>query len=266
MTNEGPLFSVIIPTYDRPQLLNEAVASVLSQTAGDLECLVVDDGGTVTVHLPSDSRVRIVRRPVSGGPAAARNSGIEAARGRFVTFLDDDDLYLPHRLADSLRLLERNPVVTCWRTGGYRVLEGDVSDVILDDLVPHVGQVAVRRDVVPPFDEFLRASEDVEWWLRLARISEVRTVQRVGYQYRYHPGPRHGIGAVARVEGLKAILDAESSYFSSHPRAEAFQWKQIGLAERRLGNRRSAIRAFWRSLLLAPSAKTLWHIMRASFA
>jgi glycosyltransferase involved in cell wall biosynthesis len=259
-----PFFSIVVPTRDRPDLLAEALRSVLGQTLPDFECIVVDDGGSVAVKVPDDPRITVVRRRTSGGPAAARNTGLEAAKGCCVAFLDDDDLYRPGRLADVRSALETNPVVLCWRTGGHRSLDGDVSDVILDDLVPHLGQVAVHRDTVPRFDEALPASEDVEWWLRVARAAPVVTVPRVGYAYRVHPGVRQGIGPAQRIAGLTRLIEGEADYFQAHPRALAFQLRQIGLAELRRGDRKAARRAFLRSLRARPQPRSLWHLLRSS--
>src|SRR3954464_14214558 len=97
-----PTFSVIIPTYGRPKFLSEAVASVLAQTCADFECIVVDDAGPELATLPNDARIRVIRRDENGGPPAARNTGIDAARGTYVAFLDDDDVWLPTRLSDAL--------------------------------------------------------------------------------------------------------------------------------------------------------------------
>ena len=106
-----PLFSIIIPTYGRAEYLAEAVDSVLAQTVADFECLVVDDGSPEPVSLSTeDDRVRVLRREINGGPSTARNTGLAHARGRFVAFLDDDDLYLPVRLALALEGLARAPV------------------------------------------------------------------------------------------------------------------------------------------------------------
>jgi glycosyltransferase involved in cell wall biosynthesis len=261
-----PLFSVIIPTHDRPEMVREAVDSVLAQTIEDFECLVVDDGGTLPVAVPDDPRIRMIRRNLSGGPAAARNDGIAAARGRYIAFLDDDDWFLPNRLADSLPALRETPVVVCWRTGGQRTLNGEVFDSILDDLVPHVGQVSLRREATPRFREDYQASEDVEWWLRLAHAVPLRTVPRVGYRYRLHQGARHRIGLEARAAGLRRLLEEEASYFEVRPRARAFQWRQIGLMEMQRGEPLAASRAFRRSLRASPSVRSIWHFLRASAA
>lgn len=258
-----PLFSIVVPTRDRPELLAEALRSVVEQSLPDFECIVVDDGGSAPISLPGDPRFRVVRRKVAGGPAAARNTGVEGAEGRFVAFLDDDDLYRPARLADVRSALETNPVAVCWRTGGYRRLDGDVSDVILDDLVPHLGQVALRRDIVPRFDEAFLASEDVEWWLRLARAAPVVTVRKVGYFYRAHSGVREGTGSAARIAGLRRLIETEGEYFEAHPRALAFQLRQIALAEMRRGDRAAARRDLLRSLRASPQPRSLWHLLRS---
>ena len=154
---DAPLVSIVVPTYDRARFLSEALASVVAQTVEDWECVVVDDGSREPVSLPEsvDPRIRLVRRPRNGGPAAARNTGLLEARGAFVTFLDDDDLYAPERLALGLEGVARAPVAVCWvrfvdeattRTQEGRRLEGDVSDTILDDLTPSIGAVTLGRE------------------------------------------------------------------------------------------------------------------------
>ena len=94
-----PLFSVVIPTYNRRDLVSRAIASVLAQTFEDFELLVVDDGSTdETARLVlglGDPRIRLVALAKNRGPSAARNAGIAAARGELISMLDSDDEYLP---------------------------------------------------------------------------------------------------------------------------------------------------------------------------
>jgi len=101
-------FSVIIPVYNRTELLKAAVASVLSQTNQDFEIIVVDDGSVDDVAAAvmsfADPRIVLIRQE-NRGASAARNRGIDAARGRHVAFLDSDDLYLPHHLAAASEAL-----------------------------------------------------------------------------------------------------------------------------------------------------------------
>jgi glycosyltransferase involved in cell wall biosynthesis len=265
----APRFSVVIPTFGRPRYLTEAVDSVLAQTVGDLECIVVDDASPDPVEVPADPRVRVVRRPANGGSAAARNSGIDAATGDYVTFLDDDDLFTPDRLELALAGFDRADVSLCWtrwvdgtdRPG--RVLDGDVRDTILDDLIPHVGATAVRRAVVPRFDERVRCCEDVDWWLRLAQTGPVATTPRHGHLYRRHAGVRHRKTAVDRVEARTRILEWHEGYFADHPAARSFQWKRIGLYAVSAGSYRTARQAFARSLRARAQPSTAWHLVRS---
>lgn len=266
-----PEFSVVIPTFGRPAFLEEAIASVLAQRCSDVECLVVDDASPQRLPDVADPRVRIIRRGVNGGPAAARNTGIDAATGRYVAFLDDDDVWLPSRLDAAMSAHHRAPVAVCWQAtlGGAtegvqgRVLEGDVADTVLDALTPHLGATSVERGHVPKFDESYSTCEDVDWWMRVAADLSVATTPDVGLLYRVHDGPRRATGPAQRVEGARRLLDAHAAWFETHPRAKAFRLKRLGLTALQLGDRALARRCFSRSLLLRPDARTAWHAIRA---
>jgi len=265
----GPLFSVMIPTYNRPGLLRLAVNSVLRQSVTDFECIVVDDAGPTPVEPVSDGRVRVVRHASNRGGPAAMNTGLREARGRYVAFLDDDDLYTADRLALALEGLASAPIAICLRrgsdgtSGGNRLLNGLVHDHILDGLTPNTGQVAVDRSIAPTFDERFIAGYDVEWFLRLTEHYPVRTTTQVGFVYRVHDGIRHGNGAETRVWASRLLLQKHAQYFRRHPRAAAFRWKRIGLLSARLGDHRVARRAFVRSLRIRPEVRTAWHLARS---
>lgn len=104
-----PFFSVIVPVYNRAQQLEAALRSVLAQTEPSFEVVVVDDGSTDSpesvIDALGDPRVVYVRQENRGG-GAARNAGIDCARGRFIAFLDSDDGFLPHHLAAMRHLLD----------------------------------------------------------------------------------------------------------------------------------------------------------------
>ncbi|MGC2332928.1 MAG: glycosyltransferase family 2 protein [Candidatus Acidiferrales bacterium] len=110
-SDRAPLFSVILPTRDRPEMLPRAVSSVLSQSLPDFELIIVDDGSVkpCDAGLPGDARIRILRNVPSLGVAHARNMGIQAARGRYISFLDDDDEYLPSFLQLTHESLKDSP-------------------------------------------------------------------------------------------------------------------------------------------------------------
>jgi glycosyltransferase involved in cell wall biosynthesis len=108
-----PEVSVVIPTRQRPALVPRAVRSALAQTLRDIEVVVVVDGpDDSTGHALAginDPRLRIVPLPASGGAPAARNAGAAEARGRWVALLDDDDEWLPDKLATQLELAKNSP-------------------------------------------------------------------------------------------------------------------------------------------------------------
>jgi len=111
MKNSSGLVSVIIPTYNRSSDCKIAVESVLSQTYGDVEVLVVDDGSvddTREVISGLDERVRYICQP-NAGVSAARNTGLEAASGEYIAFLDSDDAWLPWKLEAQLSVLRSFP-------------------------------------------------------------------------------------------------------------------------------------------------------------
>ena len=112
MSHAIPAFSVVIPAWKRAELTQRAVHSVLQQTFTDFEVIVVDDASPEPIepqlHLPTDSRVRMIRRAANGGGSAARNTGFDAARAPVVCLLDSDDLWLPGKLQAEHEWLQRH--------------------------------------------------------------------------------------------------------------------------------------------------------------
>jgi glycosyltransferase involved in cell wall biosynthesis len=266
--SDPPLFSIILPTFARQHLLDEAVASVLAQSVQDFEVIVVDDASPTPVTVPADPRIRLIRRETNGGAAAARNTGMDVARGRYVCFIDDDDLFTRERLALALEGHERSPIALCWapflgdeRRAGRR-LNGCVRSTILDGTTPHLGATSVERVAAPRFDERFIAVEDVDWWVRAAEANGVATIEAPGYLVRRHDGSRHGADVSARIRGSRLLLDKHQEYFRHRPRAAAFRWRRIGQLAAAAGNAKLARAALVRSLWLRPSAPALAHLSR----
>jgi teichuronic acid biosynthesis glycosyltransferase TuaG len=109
-----PLVSIITPVYNAAGWLPETIASVRAQTLSDWEHLIVDDGsndGSVAIAeaaADADKRVRLLRTPSNAGPSAARNLALKSALGRFIAFLDADDLWLPEKLARAVECMTIN--------------------------------------------------------------------------------------------------------------------------------------------------------------
>ena len=112
-----PLVSIIIPTHNRPDLLPEALASVAAQTMADWQVIIVDDGSTPAVNEQEiqaqfGSKFQVLHHAVPQGGHAAKNTGVNAATGKYLAFLDDDDLFAPTYLTSAIEVLEANPQIT----------------------------------------------------------------------------------------------------------------------------------------------------------
>ncbi len=119
-----PLVSIIIPAYNSAGSLLRAVDSVFTQTYRDFEVVVVDDGSvdqTKEVIFTYQDKVRYINQD-NRGPGAARNTGIQAALGQYLVFLDADDELLPNKLELQLDYLERHPRVDVVYSGGYLMI------------------------------------------------------------------------------------------------------------------------------------------------
>ena len=186
VAGEAPQVTVVIPTRDRPGLLAEAVECAVTQRGPTLEVVVVDDGSVTPVTLWMDIRAIIVLRlDESRGDAAARNTGLAAARGTWTAFLDDDDLWAPDKLLSQLQAVREVP------GAGYAYcsaieLDG-LGGVIKDHPAPDPAEILEllsRRNVMPAgssnviartallrelggFDTSFANLSDWDMWLRL---------------------------------------------------------------------------------------------------
>lgn len=174
------LVSIIMPAYDAERFIGEALDSLAAQTYRDFEVLVVDDesrDGTarlVAEAAKRDPRIRLLSIPHSG-VATARNSGVRAAQGSLVTFLDADDLWRPDRLERHVSLLAREPA-TDLIVGEVLVFEAlgpTLEPLAGSDHVQlrsvNLGAATIRPtvfDAVGLFDETMRFSEDLDFLLR----------------------------------------------------------------------------------------------------
>lgn len=187
MATRPPLVSVIIPTYNRWPMIAEAVQSVLAQTFEAFELIVVDDGSidnTARRLSSSDSRLKIFSQP-HAGVAAARNAGVAISLGKYIAFLDSDDLWSPAKLEIQADFMERNSGVhicqtqEIWIRGGVRVNpkarhrkpSGDIFRRSLELCLISPSAVMMTKELfywVGGFDESFPVCEDYDLWLRIA--------------------------------------------------------------------------------------------------
>jgi glycosyltransferase involved in cell wall biosynthesis len=193
----APLVSVIVPVFNGERFLRDAVASIRDQRHEPLEIIVVDDGSTDatrTVVASLAGEIRYIHQP-NAGPPAARNTGLRAARGALVAFLDADDLWTDGKLAIQTGLLAREPAIDV--VLGYTeivylpaVPGGAVPPPSPPAFLFSLGAALIRRSVfdrVGGFDETSRYCDDVDWFLRAKEAGlSVQVHQDVVQRYRRH--------------------------------------------------------------------------------
>lgn len=203
-----PLVSVIIPTYNSANYIKEALESVFEQTFQDFEIIVIDDGstdGTGEILKKYGDRIRSLFQDNSG-PASARNKGIRIARGRYIAFLDADDIWLPLKLEKQVGLFHQREYLGMVTTGvcsfdekgvfGFStnkretLMRGDIARNIF--LRSNVGTptVMVRKEVfdkIGLFEENIRQAEDDNMWIRIASHYDVELIDEALTKVRNHP-------------------------------------------------------------------------------
>ncbi len=182
-----PIVSVVIPTYNRAEWLGNTLRSVLKQTFIDFELIVVDDGSTDDTEnvVQSFPRVQYVRLQENRGVSGARNTGLSRAVGRYICFLDSDDLWCERKLEVQVGWMESNAdcrvcyTDEIWIRRGVRVnpmnkhrkYSGDIFRHCLPLCIVSPSSAMLRAslfDEVGAFDESLPACEDYDLWLRIA--------------------------------------------------------------------------------------------------
>lgn len=265
--------SVIIPTYNRAELISQAIDSVLAQTVPAHEIIVADDGSTddtAAVVAAYGDRVRYLALPHRGQPAATRNAGIRAATGDLLAFLDSDDLFLPNKLARQFAALAQAPEAGVVYSNGlyFRTTPAEPVGRVLDGLPAPSGWVfgellagnflappvvLVRRralDAAGLFDEspaFI-AVEDFDLWLRLAALTPFDYAQGDVAAIRRHTGgiSRNTASLRRGVLNVLAACDRRSpalmqQHASARHEAYALSHGAVAAAEARAHHWRAAM-------------------------
>ena len=246
-----PKVSVVLPAYNAIIYLPETMKSVLSQTFDDFEVIVVNDGssdGTEQwVSQITDSRVKLISQK-NQGLAVARNTGIAHASGKYIAFLDADDLWEPTKLEKQVCVLDSNPeagLVYTWvgyideqgestgRVVKYQA-EGDVWKILLERNIVECGSVAmVRRScfkAVGVFDwnlSFFNVNEDWDMWLRIAACYPFNVIKEPLTYYRQ--------SSTSASKNWKAIEQSyhivmEKAFASAPPELLKLKQRSYGLA------------------------------------
>lgn len=232
-SESAPTVSVIIPTYAHSAYIAQTLESVFRQTFDDYEVVVVNDGspddaGRRLMRWIDSGRIRYVEQPHSG-PAAARNHGLSLAKGEFIAFLDDDDLWPADKLEWQVQYLRGNPSVGAvagdrywWdgisppspdypQTYGVRVLTWE--SLFRGNPIASPGQVLLRRSIIDRvgcLDPGIWGADDFDLWFRVASVSRFELHDRIALLYRAHnSNASHQLDRM--LANTRAVIDAQLS-------------------------------------------------------
>ena len=270
-----PRLSIIIPTYNRPHLLPLAVNSALDQTLEYIEVIVVDDASPQPVHLPEHPRLRIIRLDENKGGSAARNIGAKAAKGRWVTYLDDDDRLLAHMAQVSLKALENTtlpqPVAAL---SGLEVIneQGQViqtrippslpkgSHFCLEEIAPTKSffckqTMVVEKEVllsIGGFDESFTSRVHTELFLRLNQICSLQGIPTITYQLLDHQNARVSADLSRRQVNFHRLVNKHKSLFEAHPKMFANFIYDHAMMSHNSGQTLAAIKSIGKAMRIHP--------------
>ncbi|MBC8418116.1 MAG: PIG-L family deacetylase [Desulfobacterales bacterium] len=207
----GPLVSVIVRTKDRPKLLANALRSIAEQSYANLEIVVVNDGGQdvkdVATALAGGIPVTYIAHEKSKGRSAAANSGLKAARGLYLNFLDDDDVFYPDHVETLVSaILSRDEKVVyssvlsahfsgpaenpenCIKKVVNHDIDFDADRILFQNYIP-IMSALFHRDIlskVEGFSEDLTLFEDWDFWIRVSRHFHFHHIDKVTAEYRFY--------------------------------------------------------------------------------
>jgi glycosyltransferase involved in cell wall biosynthesis len=280
MSQEMALISIIIPTYNHARFVTQAVDSALTQTLPAIEVVVVDDGSTDEtqgVLAKYKGQINYIYQ-TNQGPSAARNTGIRAAHGDYLVFLDADDLIPPNKLELQSQYLETRPdwglVYSGWQyideTGAQALGEmrphkqGQVlKDLLCRDFFFSPGAAIIRRecfDRVGHFDVSLRAAEDTDMWVRIAAAGYAfGYVDEILYSYRVvksglsHNITNHFKYEFSRLDKFFANPELPEDIKALKPEAYAAILYEYGAKYYRLGEVELAKEHIQKAVLMCPT-------------
>jgi GT2 family glycosyltransferase/glycosyltransferase involved in cell wall biosynthesis/Flp pilus assembly protein TadD len=206
---ENPLVSVILTTFNRPDMLKEAINSIINQSYKHFEIIVVNDAGidvsSIIESFNQPENILYLRHETNKGVAASRNTGINTARGKYIAYLDDDDIFYPDHIQTLMDFLETTPYRIAFtdayrayqekKDGKYKTVHRDIpysedfdkDEIMVKNLLPTLCLLHEKAclDETGLFDENLSAHEDWELWIRLSQKFPIGHIKKVTCEFRY---------------------------------------------------------------------------------
>lgn len=277
-----PLISVVIPVYNGARFLRDALASVAAQTCPDCEVICVDDGSTdesVALLKQAEQPLVLLGQP-NAGQSAARNAGVQRARGTYIAFLDQDDCWYPEKLARQAAVLNADPDVVLVHCevdtmdhDGQVVGRAGVSKDLARSLASPLGRLIreplilpsammVRREAferVGMFDPGLRGFEDYDLIARLKQAGRVVFLKESGVRYRMHQDGFNVAGSMWIIRSRERFLRRMRELYADDPVKRGITdvllaecYSDWAVNEAREGRRWEAVALLWRALGFDP--------------
>ena len=282
------IVSVVLPTFNRLKFLQPAIESVYAQTYADWELMIADDGSDLETRqylqsVASDPRVTVVWLSHSGKPSVVRNAALLGATGKYVAFLDSDDLWAPRKLERQIETL-RTRVSCHWSYTAFLQVDGSgnpLPEEAQRPWVPYEGDifeqvVTGRASLRTPsvlatrqllaqaggFDEGLLSGEDYDLWLRLALYSEVAVVDEPLVYVRRHPDSHTSdwqsafIGRDSSLNRRQQLVDAGRRSLLREQRMR--NALKLAATHAELGAQGRMLRALWESFAYSWTYPRWW--------
>lgn len=296
MSNTSPLVSVILPTYNCAKFLSDSIGSILLQTYDSYEIIVIDDGSTDNtkeVLDPFMERIKYISLEQNRGLPTARNIGIQSAHGKYIAFIDADDLWLPEKLQTDIEYLKMHPEVSMVYSKHINVDEkgcvlnkgpkrclpsGNIFVQLFSEqnFVTTSSVVVLKKvfEKVGLFDEQLINCQDWDMWLRIAFYFEVAGINKLLIKYRHNPNSLSK-NYQRVLKHQKIIIDKIYTTFKDkengisekiYKKRLASHYAKVGRYYLRSGNKNHAHENFRLSLKYNPlSIRTLRYYLRTLY-
>ena len=251
------MISVIIPTYNREKTLMRAIESVLNQTYRDLELIISDDCSTdhtaELVRGIDDSRVRYICLPSNQGACAARNAGIDSARGEYIAFQDSDDAWLPEKLEKQLAAMESTKADVCYHRMRKHFFNG-MKDTLFpeieesrfmthDDFCSTTSQISTqtimaKKEVFEEhrFDPLVKKAQDYDWSIRASRNHTFYYLAEVLAEVYLQPDSISAQKVEVNMRVKQYFMEKYKDELPEHPMMEVTLLRSIAGSKIRMGD------------------------------
>lgn len=261
----SPFFTVIIPTYNRAGLLQEAIQSVFNQTFEDFELIVVDDHSTDDtkniVDAFCDNRIQYIVNNRTKGPSGTRNSGMLKARGKWIAFLDDDDVWLPQKLSLQYKKIQEVDHTTGLIYTGYASYDFDKkqeisryipdkkgwiqNDLLYKNYIGTISVVAIKNDIlkkVDKMDENMYMFEDGEFYVRIAGSFKIDLIKDILTYYRTTDFCKLSLNSENALNGYKLFSEKHRKVINKSLRLRHRAASRIFIAAVQVGNMKEIVK------------------------